>query len=201
MPPGAYDPTPPAGVPSARKGVLPASEANTRREIVRFVLLSIGLCAIAFLRAEGGVAEVALEESRMSAGHSGPPSFQKEGELVFISARGAIRVKIDIEIADTPADREVGLMARTELADTCGMLFLFPLEEFQAFWMKNTAIPLDIIFVSRQKKIVTIHQSTVPYAETSYVSTEPAQYVVEVNAGFARNHGIQVGDRVFWQRM
>ena len=144
---------------------------------------------------------MALQDSGMVAGHGGAPGFEKEGELVFMSPQGALRSKIDVEIADTAPDREIGLMVRAELADTQGMLFLFPLEEFRAFWMKNTAIPLDIIFVSAKMKIVTIHQSTVPFAETSYGSTEPAQYVVEVNAGFARKHGIQLGDRVFWQRM
>jgi uncharacterized membrane protein (UPF0127 family) len=184
-----------------RRGSKCSQPATGVRDIVRWVLVCIGVCGIACLTVEAGGAEVALQDSGMVAGHGGGPGFEKEGELVFMSPQGAIRSKIDIEIADTPADREIGLMVRTELADTHGMLFLFRLEKFRAFWMKNTAIPLDIIFVSAQMRIVTIHQSTVPFAETSYASTEPAQYVVEVNAGFAREHDIQVGDRVFWQRM
>jgi uncharacterized membrane protein (UPF0127 family) len=175
--------------------------ANIKRDIVRCVLVSIWFVGIICLTADTGGAEVAVQDSDLGKGRGGAQGFAKEGELVFVSPEGTVRSKIGIEFAETPADREIGLMIRTELGETDGMLFLFPLEEFRAFWMKNTAIPLDIVFVSAQKRVVTIHQNTVPYAETSYESTEPAQYVVEVNAGFVRTHGIQVGDKIFWQRM
>ena len=131
----------------------------------------------------------------------GGAGFTKEGELVFMSPQGGVRGKIDIEIAETPVDREIGLMVRRELDESQGMLFVFPAEDYLSFWMKNTLLPLDIIFVNAEKNIVTIHRNTVPLAETSYGSTEPARYVVEIVAGLAGRLDIQVGDRVFWQRM
>jgi len=81
------------------------------------------------------------------------------------------------------------------------MLFLFPTEEPLSFWMKDTPLPLDIIFLSADRTIVTIRKNTVPFSEASVPSDRPAKYVVEVNAGFADRHRLAPGDRVFWQRL
>jgi len=81
------------------------------------------------------------------------------------------------------------------------MLFVFPAEESLSFWMKDTPLPLDIIFLGADRTIVTIRENTVPFSETSVPSDRPAQYVVEVNAGFAARHRLAPGDRVFWQRI
>jgi len=126
--------------------------------------------------------------------------FTKHGELTFISAKNTFLATIDIEIADTPEKRSLGMMYRNALGDRQGMLFVFSTEEYQSFWMKNTAVPLDMIFVSARNEIVTIHEKTMPYSPQSYTSTKPAQFVIEVNAGFARAHTIAVGDKVRWQR-
>jgi hypothetical protein len=76
------------------------------------------------------------------------------------------------------------------------MLFINSEEEMQSFWMKNTYIPLDMIFVNANKEIVTIHVNTTPLKEWNYTSTKPALYVVEVNAGFTNRHGIGTGDKI-----
>ena len=127
-------------------------------------------------------------------------SFVKQGDLRFQSAKQDFVSAIDIELAETDPKRELGLMYRDKLAENQGMLFIFDDEATRSFWMKNTVLPLDMIFVNARDEIVTIHKNTTPYSEQSYVSTKPAKYVVEVNAGYTDRHTITVGDRISWTR-
>jgi hypothetical protein len=125
-------------------------------------------------------------------------TFTKEGELTFTDSLGTLKAKIDLEIADTEYERQLGLMNRKEMKENEGMLFIFPMQQLQSFWMRNTLISLDIMFVNDQKKIVTIHKDTKILSDASYPSTQPSVYVVEVLAGFTDRHNIQVGDRINW---
>ncbi len=123
------------------------------------------------------------------------PRFKKEGELLFISkATSDTLATIDIEIADNDQKTAQGLMYRSSMPKNAGMLFLMPSEGTQGFWMRNTYISLDMIFVNSNMEIVTIHANTTPMNENSYLSTAPALYVVEVNAGFCRLNNIKEGD-------
>ena len=79
-----------------------------------------------------------------------------------------------------------------------GMLFIFPVEERQSFWMRNTLISLDMIFINSNKKIITIHKNTKVLSEQSYPSTAPAQFVLEVKAGFTDKYNIQIEDKIDW---
>ena len=124
--------------------------------------------------------------------------FTKEGELVFSDSTGLQKAKIDIEIADDEYQRELGLMNRKSMQENQGMLFIFPFERFQSFWMRNTFISLDMIFVDANKTVVTIHKNTQVLSDQSYPSSKPAKYVVEVVAGFTDKHNIQVGDKLDW---
>jgi hypothetical protein len=124
--------------------------------------------------------------------------FKKEGELTFVDSTGNPTVKIDIEIADNDYERQLGLMNRESMDEMQGMLFIFPEEKFQSFWMMNTLFSLDILFINSQKEIVTIHKNTKPLSELSYPSSKPAVYVLEVNAGFCERHNVNLGDKVFW---
>ncbi|MEW5841787.1 MAG: DUF192 domain-containing protein [Bacteroidota bacterium] len=126
--------------------------------------------------------------------------FQKEGELTFNNTKNDFISKLDIEIADDEQSRETGLMFRDKMEQNQGMLFLFPKEDMQAFWMKNTILPLDIIFVNSKMEIVKIQKNAVPYSEKSLPSVKPAQYVVEVNAGYCDKLGISEGDKIVWRR-
>jgi uncharacterized membrane protein (UPF0127 family) len=120
-----------------------------------------------------------------------------EGELTFISSNDPARVKrIAIEVADSPEERNRGLMDRRSLPDSTGMLFIFERSGQQNFWMKNTYIPLDIVFVNADKRIVKIHKYAAPHSIDSYPSQQDALYVVEVNGGFTDQHNIQEGDRI-----
>ena len=125
-------------------------------------------------------------------------TFTKEGELIFTDSLGTLKAKIDLEIADNEYERELGLMIRNEMEENQGMLFIFNSEKYQSFWMRNTLISLDMIFVNAQKKIVTIHKNTKTLSDQSYPSSEPAMYVVEVIAGFTDKYNIQIGDKIDW---
>ena len=124
------------------------------------------------------------------------PAFEKQGELAFLNTEMDTLRAIDIEVSMTNAERAQGLMHRSNMLDTQGMLFIFEREEEQSFWMKNTIISLDILYVNKDKEIVTIYEHTTPFSENPIPSFKPALYVVEVNAGFCDAFGIKEGDRI-----
>jgi uncharacterized protein len=124
--------------------------------------------------------------------------FKKEGELTFVDSVENPIIKIDIEIADNDYERQLGLMNRQSMEEMQGMLFIFPQQQYQSFWMRNTLFSLDMLFINSNKDIVTIHKNTTPLSEQSYPSSAPAIYVLEVNAGFCDRHNIKLGDKIFW---
>ena len=124
--------------------------------------------------------------------------FKKDGVLTFFDSTGQAIKKIDIQIADTDFDRQLGLMFRKSMSENKGMLFIFPQESIQSFWMRNTYISLDMIFLNADKKIITIHKNTKTLSDQSYRSTGPAKYVIEVDSGFSDKFNIKVGDKVNW---
>ena len=126
--------------------------------------------------------------------------FEKEGELTFNSSDSKYITSLEIEIAEDNIERSKGLMFRKNMLENQGMLFIFSRQEYQSFWMRNTAISLDIIFVNSNNEIVTIHKNTNTFSDESYPSTKPAIFVVEVIAGFTDKYGINVGDKIVWRR-
>lgn len=128
---------------------------------------------------------------------SGEPQWVREGEVTFISKDTRQQIaKIEVEVASSPNERSQGLMFRSEMDENKGMLFLFEQMDWQSFWMKNTLIPLDIMFIDDKGVINTIHKNTVPYSETSLPSKQRSQFVVEVVGGFSDRHGIKEGDLI-----
>lgn len=111
-------------------------------------------------------------------------------------------IEIYAEIADNPVKRTMGLMNRSSLADNAGMLFVFDNEEARAFWMKDTLIPLDILFIDSQMNIVDIQtmQPCKAIMCPRYTSSAPAKYALEVNAGFAEKNGVRVGNKISWNK-
>lgn len=103
---------------------------------------------------------------------------------------------IDVEIADTPQEQQHGLMSRTSLGESSGMLFIFSGDMPRSFWMQNTPLPLDMIFVDSGLTIVDINHNATPYSESIFTSAKPCKYVVEVNGGFCEAHGIAIGDKI-----
>ena len=116
---------------------------------------------------------------------------------IFID-NGKDFIKINVEVADDNNERGKGLMFREKLNENDGMLFVFDDESYLAFWMKNTLIPLDIIFIDENYGIVDI-KNAVPCKEDPcalYKSLKPAKYVLEVNTNFTAKNKIKVGDKV-----
>ena len=100
-----------------------------------------------------------------------------------------------LEIADNDKTREVGLMNRDSMPADHGMIFIFPDERPLAFWMRNTRIPLDLAYLDRNGKIVSIHTMQ-PYDLTSTESARPAKYAIELNQGSAVAAGLRPGDTI-----
>lgn len=124
------------------------------------------------------------------------PQFRKDGELIFKkSDDSTFQKKIDYELADEEWEIRQGLMYRIEMGENEGMVFKMPTEKKQSFWMKNTSIPLDIIYLNANKEIVSIQKYTSPHSEQQLPSESPAQYVVEVNAGFSDTYNLKKGDK------
>ncbi|MES2312788.1 MAG: DUF192 domain-containing protein [Pseudomonadota bacterium] len=107
--------------------------------------------------------------------------------------------RFSVEFATDDASREHGLMMRTTLAPDHGMLFVFPYQAPQGFWMKNTLIPLDILYFDTDRRLVST-QSNVPPCKADpcpiYPSNAPARYVLELSAGTANRIGVRVGDEL-----
>jgi uncharacterized protein len=115
---------------------------------------------------------------------------------VTLYPQNGTALRVSAEIVDTNEKRALGLMYRRELPELHGMLFLFPRQEPLSFWMKNTPLPLDILFIDSSLTIVGIAQNTTPFSEKVIPSDKPAQFVLEVNGGFCQRHGVAVGDRI-----
>jgi uncharacterized membrane protein (UPF0127 family) len=124
-------------------------------------------------------------------------TFTKEGELtLFKGINDTVITKLDIEIAKTESDIQTGLMYRESMKANQGMLFVFPALRERSFYMRNTRIPLDLIFLDNNKTIVSFQENAEPFNEGSLPSNAPAQFVLEVNAGFADKWLLEVGDKM-----
>ncbi|WP_422105645.1 DUF192 domain-containing protein [Winogradskyella sp.] len=129
-------------------------------------------------------------------------SFKKEGVLELKKAVSDSIIKtLDIEIADNEYETQTGLMYRTELGIQQGMLFIFPDVQMRSFYMKNTKIPLDIIYIDEDKRIVSFQKNAKPFDERSLPSEVPAKYVLEINAGLSDEWQLEVGDRIEFQTL
>jgi len=125
--------------------------------------------------------------------------FRIDGSLDFMRAGESI-LTLNIEIADTDSLRERGMMQRTSFPSESGMLFLFDAQEIRQFWMGNTPMSLDLIFISSDSIVVDISKYARPYSDEPIIGRAPAQFVLEVPAGFTDTQGIVEGDKVRWVR-
>jgi len=101
-----------------------------------------------------------------------------------------------VEVADSEPEQEKGLMYRKSIGNREGMIFLYNSEKIQTFWMKNTYIPLDMLFIDKSKKIVGMLKNVPPLNEEQRSVSVPSQYVLELKSGVADELGVQVGDLV-----
>lgn len=119
-----------------------------------------------------------------------------QGPAVVLHPEGHPPVRVRVEVARTPRVRERGLMFRREMADDAGMIFVFPVSEHQAFWMHNTYIPLDMMFIRSDRTVLGIVENATPETDTVREVPGDSQYVLEVVGGFSRRHHITAGTRV-----
>jgi len=171
------------------------SGIQNKRIIVSIVLIVIASLVGLYLFYKLGNKNKKIDIS----GEQYEASFEKEGQLAFVKKNSNDTLMlINIEMANNEEERTQGLMWWHSMPDSNGMLFVFEEERPLSFWMKNTYIPLDIIYVNKKREIVTIRHNTIPLSEMPIPSGKPAQYVIEVNAWFCVNHGINVGDRIIF---
>ena len=176
----------------------PATKPASYIAVAGTIFLIVALIAILTYQPSNKPAPISQPTSTTT--QAGAYDFVKQGVLQFLSPKQDFLAAIDIEIAQDDSKRQLGLMYRDKLAENQGMIFVFDGDDTRSFWMKNTVLPLDMIFVNSHNQIVTIHKNTTPYSEQSYTSTKPAQFVVEVNAGYTDRHKISVGDHIAWSR-
>jgi len=137
------------------------------------------------------------EEKQSTSSEKVVPVFKKEAVLKLIKSDSDSIIKtLDIEIADNEYETQTGLMYRTKLEANHGMLFIFPDMQMRSFYMKNTKIPLDIIYIDEDKRIISFQKNAKPLDETSLPSDAPAKYVLEINGGKAAEWQLKVGDEI-----
>jgi len=125
-----------------------------------------------------------------------PPEFRKDGELQFLNDSDSVIFSIDMELATSEEEHARGLMFRKQMDENKGMLFIFPDEDWRSFWMRNTLIPLDIIYVNAKREIINICKNAETMNDHSLPSEAPAMYVIEINAGLSDKYGIGKGTKV-----
>jgi uncharacterized membrane protein (UPF0127 family) len=121
--------------------------------------------------------------------------------LAFLNAaKDTIKI-VDLEIADNDQERSQGMMYRSSMSYDRAMLFIMQYEREQSFWMRNTKMSLDIMYVNGDLEIVTIYKHTQPYSESPIPSFKKAKYVVETSAGFCDRFGIEEGNYIQFARV
>ena len=103
---------------------------------------------------------------------------------------------VEVEVAATDAQRQMGLMFREQMGELEGMLFIFPTERHNSFWMRNTLLPLDMFFIDSDWNVVGVVENAEPLTESPRAVDGMSQYVLEVNAGFAKRHGFGAGEKL-----
>ena len=113
--------------------------------------------------------------------------------VVFLDAKGRVLCRFEAELAVTPQEQARGLMYRPYMPRRLGMLFINNSDEMRHYWMKNVSMPLDMIFINGNNDVVYVHHNALPHDETTISSRYPARYILEVNAGEARECRITRG--------
>ena len=164
-----------------------------RKHFVTVALVLVALAAIAlilprfFSNESNRVQEIEITPQDID--------FTRDGEVSIFKNDSLIQT-IEVEFAKNDEERALGLMYRSSMDEHQGMCFIFPEEAPRSFYMRNTEIPLDIIYLDKDKKVVSIAKNARPYDETSLPSEKPAMYVLEINGGLSDKWGIEKGDRM-----
>ena len=126
--------------------------------------------------------------------------FRDDADLYLINTKGDTINTLDIEIANDDYSRQTGLMYRESIKENQGMLFVYSRESMRNFYMKNTYIPLDLIFFNSDSTIVSFQKDAKPLDESNLPSQVPAQFILEINAGLSERWDLKAGDRFSLQQ-
>ena len=151
--------------------------------MIRACLVFVALCCVS----ASAVADRALDQA-----------FEKDVLVIVANAPACYR--FDIYLALSPEQKRRGLMFVRELEPWTGMLFAYATEDMHSMWMKNTFIPLDMVFARRDGTVSSVARNTVPKSLQSITSIEPVTFVLELNAGTTERLSIDVGSRLIWER-
>ena len=159
-------------------------------------LLMLLFGALALALAPAGCSSSSSSNGNKSTGGKALKT-RESGTVVFEVPGRTVRVKA--EVVRTPKDQIKGLMHREELCAYCGMLFIYAKLENHTFWMKNTYIPLDMVFIDGEMKVVGSVENAEPLTEVTRSIDKPSLFILEVNGGFVRKHGLEPGVKVRWE--
>jgi uncharacterized protein len=187
-------------MPEKTKSVSHKNKKTAKKKVslsrLVFIIIAV-VIVLAFLLFSIYIPKSSNPATKQSSSYSNSsPSFRKDGRLNITASNHSAPIILDVEIADNEEERMRGLMYRQSLPENAGMLFIFTNDEDRSFWMKNTFISLDIIYINSKKEIVSIQKYTQPKSTYSIPSEKPAMYVLEVNAGFTDKYGINPGDKI-----
>lgn len=146
-----------------------------------------------------GIIFSCAEDAKNTSIETDEIQFTKEGELFLLKGEDTLQ-KLDIELAESSYEKQTGLMYRKTMEPNQGMLFVYSEESMHSFYMKNTYIPLDLIFFGKDSTIVSFQENAKPLDETSLPSKVPAQFILEVNAGKAEEWKLAEGDKMLINR-
>ncbi len=146
-----------------------------------------------------GIIASCADEAKNTSIETDEIQFTKEGELFLLKAEDTLQ-QLDIEFAETSYEQQTGLMYRKSMEANQGMLFVYSEEGMHSFYMKNTYIPLDLIFFGKDSSIVSFQENAKPLDETSLPSKVPAQFILEVNAGKVKQWNLAEGDKMIISR-
>lgn len=164
---------------------------KTRTDLVVAFFACLTACGPA--PAPAPVTDAARPTRRAARVQPGDPASTPRQARVVLEPPGADPVVVDVEVVATGALRRRGLMFRRTLAPSAGMLFVFDRPDVQSFWMHDTYLRLDMIFIGADRRVVGLVENAAPLTDADRAVDAESQYVLEVHGGFAREHGITPG--------
>lgn len=165
------------------------------RTLYALSLIALGACRQTQTQPSVVPEPANVAQNRNSQTSSAPTSGTEavRGPHVVIRVEGRAPITVTTEVARSEDDRNRGLMHRRELAPNAGMIFVFAQSEPLTFWMRNTFLPLDMIFIKSDRRVLGVVENATPMTDDPRRVEGDSQYVLEVNAGFAARHGITAG--------
>ena len=126
--------------------------------------------------------------------------FLKKGKILIENKLTKNKALFLVELANDEDERQKGLQCKKYLKENEGMLFIWSDDDYRSFWMKNTAIPLDLIFINSKLEVVNVYFDAIPFNEKSIRSEKRAKFVLELNAGIFKKLGFNIGDRISFKK-